>query len=233
MNIGILIICTGRYIIFFESLFKSCEEFFLKNHKKTYYVFTDGEILNTNSIKRIEQPSLGWPYNSMNRFHMFNRINNQLIEEDYLFFLNANMLCINYIKEEIIPLEQHNYLMAVQHPGFAGQVPNNFSYERNSNSNFCIPYNNGKYYYQGNFNGGRSKEFLDMSRILSTLIDNDVSKGIIPIWHDESALNWYLNNRNPLMVSTQYASPEGWNIPNSKIINRNKDKWGGYNYLRN
>jgi beta-N-acetylglucosaminidase len=71
-----------------------------------------------------------------------------------------------------------------------------------------------------------------MSQKLLALINNDLSKGITPVWHDESALNWYLLNKNPLMASTQYASPEGWGIQNVKIMNRDKNKFGGYNYLR-
>ena len=42
MNIGILLICTGKYTVFFNTVYDSCEEFFLNGHKKTYYVFRDG-----------------------------------------------------------------------------------------------------------------------------------------------------------------------------------------------
>jgi hypothetical protein len=232
MNIGVLIICTGKYHIFFKDLYESCEKFFLPDHKKTYYVFTDSDVPVADNIKKIEQPFLGFPFDTMMRYKMFSENKSILEKEDYLFFLNANMLCTSLVGEEIIPTEQNDYLMAVQHPGYAGRNIDEYTYERNARSNFYIPYGKGKYYYQGNFNGGRSLEFLEMSQKLSALINNDLSKGITPIWHDESALNWYLLNKNPLMASTQYATPEGWGIQNVKIMNRDKNKFGGYTYLR-
>lgn len=229
MNIGVLTICTGKYVVFFEELYKSCEKFFMPGHKKTYYVYTDGDIPEHENIKKIDQPVLGWPFDSMLRFKMFLNNKHELLNEDYLFFFNANMKCVDYVNEEILPGKENSYLTGVQHPGFANKHPDEFSYERNPNSNFYIPYNYGKYYYQGNFNGGRSTEFIEMSEVLDLLIEDDLSKGIIPIWHDESALNWYLLDKNPLMKSTQYTAPEGWGIEGAKIMARHK---GEYSKIR-
>lgn len=233
MNIGVLIICTGKYNIFLKDLYKSSEKFFLKNHKKTYYVFTDGEIIENKNIKKIHQETLGWPNNTLKRFAMFNKISEQLINEDYLFFLNANMLFTDEVNEEIIPKEKNNFLMGVNHPGFFNTSKENFSYERRPESVFYIPLNKGEYYYQGCFNGGGSKEFLEMSKILDDMINIDLSNDIMPIWHDESALNWYYLDKSPLLVDSSYAYPEGWSIPfDKKIIQRNKTNYGGYDYLR-
>lgn len=233
MNIGILIICTGRYNIFFEDLYLSCEKFFLTNHKKTYYVFTDNDLIQRENIVKINQSFLGWPYDTMKRFHMFNNSKEQLEKEDYLFFFNANMLVVDYIDETIIPDEKNNYLMGVNHPGFFGRNKNEFTYERNINSQFYIPYNEGEFYFQGCFNGGRNNEFLEMSDLLSKKIDQDLEKNIIPIWHDESALNWFFLDKNPLGLHPKYAYPESWDLPfEKKIIQRDKNKHGGYEYLR-
>ena len=76
MKIGILTICTGKYTIFFDSLYESLEKHFLKGYEKTYYVFTDGEIREEDNVVRIEQTKLGWPYDTMMRFNMFNGISN-------------------------------------------------------------------------------------------------------------------------------------------------------------
>lgn len=229
MKIGLLIVCTGKYVMFLDSLYKSCEQFFMPGHEKTYYVFTDGDVPVANNIRKVDQPVLGWPYDTMMRFEMFLKVKDELLKEDYVFFFNANMLCVDYVGEEILPGKEHNYLIAVQHPGFAGKPVNEFSYERNPASNFYIPFGAGKYYYQGNFNGGRSVEFLDMSEKLLSLIKDDLSKGIIPVWHDESALNWYLSDKTPLMTSIQYSAPEGWPIQDVKIMNRHK---GDYSKIR-
>ena len=233
MNIGVLIICNGKYNVFFKDLYESSEKYFLKNHKKTYYVFTDGDIIESENIKKIYQDSLGWPYNTLKRFEMFNNISEVLINEDYLFFLNANMLFTDDVGDEVIPNDNNDFLMGVNHPSFYNQIKTNFTYERNPESVFYIPLEDGKYYYQGCFNGGRSIEFLNMSRILDNMINNDLKNDIIPIWHDESALNWYFLNKTPLLVDCSYAYPESWEIPfNKKIIQRDKNKYGGYEYLR-
>lgn len=233
MKIGVLLICTGKYNIFFNSLYDSCEKYFLPNHKKTYYVFTDGEIKKNDNIVKINQENLGWPYNTLRRFQMFNRIEEDLKNEDYLFFFNANMAFVDYVNEEVIPKKENNFLMGVNHPGFFNTPNTNFTYERRNNSVFYIPFGEGKYYYQGCFNGGNSEEFLKMSKILDNMIDVDLSNGIMPIWHDESALNWYYLDKNPLIVDSGYSYPENWNLPfNKKITQLDKNNFGGHTFLR-
>jgi hypothetical protein len=233
MDIGVLIFCTGKYNIFFKDLYESSEKFFLKNHKKTYYVFTDGNIPENENIKKFHQKSLGWPYNTLKRFEMFNKISDELINENYLFFLNANMLFNSNVGDEVLPIENNNFLMGVNHPGFFNMTKEKFTYERRSESVFYIPLNKGEYYYQGCFNGGISEEFLKMSKILADMINIDLNNNIMPVWHDESALNWYYLNKSPLLLDSSYAYPEGWSIPfDKKIIQRNKTNYGGYDYLR-
>lgn len=238
MKIGILIICTGKYSVFFKSLYESCEKHFLKNHEKTYYVFTDDEEITSNSnVVKINQNKLGWPFDTLKRFSIFNNSKELLINEDYLYFLNANMLCVQDVNEEIIPDEKNDYLTAVQHPGFYSQENYVFTYERNPKSNFYIPYGEGKYYFQGCFIGGRTNEFLNMSEYLDKLIDEDLSNEIIPVWWDESAMNWYFKEKNPLIIDRHYAYPENHVYSNvfiekTKILNRDKSKFGGHGFLR-
>jgi hypothetical protein len=232
MKINIITICTGKYTIFFEDFYKSCENFFLKNHDNQYFVFTDGDIIERDNINKICQKKLGWPYDTMFRFKMFNSIKDVLTGE-YTFFFNANMLFVDYINEEVLPSESNNYLMGVNHPGYYKNSINQFPYERRIESNFYIPYGEGKTYFQGCFNGGRTEEFMIMSEKLDELIDNDLSKGIIPIWHDESALNWYYSKINPLMVNPGYSYTESVDIPfEKKIIQLDKNKYGGHANLR-
>lgn len=239
MKIGILVICTGKYSVFFETLYKSCEEFFLTEHEKTYYVFTDDDnIVSKDNIVKIQQERLGWPFDTLKRFSIFNKIKETLLNEDYLFFLNANMFCLKEVDDSILPKKENNYLMAVQHPGFYKKPNYLFTYERNINSNFYIPFDKGDFYCQGCFIGGRSLEFIDMSEKLDKLIDDDVSRGIIPLWWDESALNWYYLDKNPLVIDQHYAYPENhiYDITlkreNAIILNRDKSNFGGHDFLR-
>jgi hypothetical protein len=234
MKIGILTICTGKYTMFFDNLYQSCENHFLKEHDKTYYAFTDGDIPYYNNVVKINQPKLGWPYDTMMRFHMFNTIRDLLLENDYVFFFNANMMVVTDITDIVIPLVDNDYLMGVLHPSFYNLPINYATYDRNNQSSFYIPYNEGKHYYQGCFNGGRTIEFLEMCNILSNRIDIDLKNNIIPLWHDESALNWYYKDKNPLTLSSSYAYPEMWNLPMDMYIAQiDKDNYGGHKFLRN
>ena len=96
MRIGILYICTGKYDIFWKDFYLSAERYFMQDQSFIieYYVFTDSPQLydeeNNEHIHRIKQKNLGWPDNTLKRFHTFLRIKEQLEREtDYLFFFNA------------------------------------------------------------------------------------------------------------------------------------------------
>jgi hypothetical protein len=230
--INIFTICTGKYVMLFEQFYQSCQNNFLPEYQKNYFVFTDGQLNNYDNVTRIEQQKLGWPYDTMMRFKMFNSVKN-LLDGDYVFFFNVNMHFLQKIGEEVLPGEDNDYLMGVNHPGFYDKPKFKFAYERRGISNFFIPYELGEFYYQGCFNGGRKEEFMRMSEVLEMKIDDDMSRGIIPAWHDESALNWYYLNKKPLILDSSYAYPETWDIPfDRKVVQLDKNKIGGHLYLR-
>lgn len=228
--ITIFTICTGKYTAFFKNLYESCEKLFLKNIEKEYIVFTDGDIGFAPNVHKVYQQKLGWPYDTMMRFHMFNQVKPN---GDFVYFFNANMLVVDDIGEEVIPNANNDYLVGVNHPAFMSENATRFPYERRNQSQFYIPNGVGNHYYQGCFNGGSTKNFMEMSKDLASKIDIDLNNGIIPIWHDESALNWYFHKRNPLLVSSSYAYPESYNLPiPKKIIQLDKSKLGGHEFLR-
>lgn len=61
-----------------------------------YYVFTDSPKLydeeNNKHIHRIKQKNLGWPDNTLKRFHIFLRIKEQLEREPTIYFLQCQSL---------------------------------------------------------------------------------------------------------------------------------------------
>ena len=228
MKIGIITIATGKYSIYVSGLISSCEQFFLNEHEKNYFIFSDSddEYFNnfngSEKIKRIHQDKLGWPHDSMLRFHMFHKNEDILSDMDYLFFMNANMLVSSEIGENILPKDNLCGIVSTIHPGYH-KAKSNYPYEKNTKSGFYIPEGVGKYYFQGCFNGGRAKEFLDMSKELSNKMDTDLCNGIIPVWHDESALNLYLVNKDPHILPPTYAYPEKCDgeIMERKLLEKN------------
>ena len=105
--ITIFTICTGKYSMFFENFYNSCEEFFLKDYNKKYYVFTDGDIIERDNIVKIHQEKLGWPYDTMMRFQMFNRVKDDVMSSDYAFFFNVNILFLKEISQEVLPNQEN------------------------------------------------------------------------------------------------------------------------------
>jgi FkbM family methyltransferase len=233
-NIGIIYICTGKYIQFLEDFLSTAEVNFLPNHRKEYFIFTDSQLDNPDSNKFhiIYQEKLGWPYDTLNRFHMINGISSQVDHIDYMYFCNANLLINEPIDETILP-NHETKMIGVNHPG-QYMLPNTeFTYERNPNSLAYIPLGEGKYYYQGCFFGGTKDAFLEMSKQLQKDIDEDLSNDIIAIWHDESHLNKYFLNNSPKLLDPSYANPEAFYIPFPKRITQiDKNKLGGHDFLR-
>ena len=256
MEISILTIATGKYIEFIPNLIDSSEKYFLKEHSKTYYVFTDIElplVVGNAKIVKIYQGKLGWPYDTMMRFHMFMAIEKKIKNTDFTFFLNANMKFLNEVGEEVLPSGEDVYFTGVKHPGFFKSSTSDMPYERRKESNFYISEENNKnkMYYQGCFNGGYSSKWIEMCKTLSNKIDEDLNSNIIPVWHDESAINWYFCNIKLNSLEPNYSLPEqimvGDFSPSTEssihcygflekskpfIIQRDKRKYGGTNFLR-
>jgi histo-blood group ABO system transferase len=57
------------------------------------------------------------------------------------------------------------------------------------------------------------------------LIDEDLEKGIIAVWHDESHWNRYcIDNTPTTILSPSYCYPEGWNANyERKLLALDKD----------
>lgn len=240
-KVGILYICIGKYQIFWEDFFISSQKFLLPNCQKTYYVFTDAPYIayeNKKNVKKIFQRSLGWPGNTLLRFDMFLQAEQVLQQNDYLFFFNANITLLNFIREkEILPGAEG--LTAVIHPYLYGKHNNAFPYERNRASSAYIPYGEGNYYFMGGVNGGKTDHYLRLVRTLERNIRNDLSNGIIATVYDESHLNRYLLDKSIKVLIPSYGIPEEWiytatnpDLPR-KILIRDKINWGGHGFLRN
>ena len=204
-TVGILYICTAGYNIFWEDFYKTSEKYFLgKNFNRQYFVFTDDinlDFKDRDNVTVIDQDALNWPFPTLYRFKIFNKSANLLKQTDYLFFFNANMLFVDYVDEDILPLEKGiDFSFALQ-PWRLNKTPQIFDYERRQKSLACIQKPEGKHYFAGGLNGGKTKAYLDMSLSLEKNIDLDLKKGIIAKWHDESHLNRFaLDNESRVKV---------------------------------
>lgn len=228
VKVGILYICTGEYKVFWKDFYKSYEKNFLPNSAKEYYVFTDADYIygeEKSNVHKIFQESLGWPDNTLMRYNIFLKHKELIAQSDYLFFMNANCLCVSKIEEEnfLIP----DKLIVVQHPGFYDKTIREYTYDRNPKSTAYIAFDDGEYYVCGGVNGGSTKMFLKLMQDINQNILDDRENGIVALWHDESHLNRYIvNSKNYKLLPADFCYPEDWDIPfTPRILVREKSKW--------
>ena len=232
-KIGILYICTGEYTVFWKEFYLSAEQYFLNESDVHYYVFTDAEQVaysdqNAN-IHILYQEAMGWPYSTLLRYSMFLQNEDILKSCDFLFFFNANAKFEQAISEKMFlpDMEKGERLVVVKHPAFYDREKYEYPYDRNPRCSAYIPYRKGEIYICGGINGGKTESFLEMSACISERTNNDLKKGIIPLWHDESQINHYILGRNDVKIlDAGYCSPEEWEISfPTKILLRNKREY--------
>lgn len=205
--------------------------------EKFYYVFTDSEHIFQEDNERViksYQADLGWPDNTLMRYHIFESQSEPLIKYDYLFFMNANCLFVDEItSSEFLPMAKD--LLFVNHPIFYNKSNLEYTYERNPKSQAYIPAGEGEYYISGGVNGGKAKAFLELIAELKRRVDVDKEAGIIALWHDESHINRYAyENDNYVLLDAAYFYPEGWEGPFSpKILAREKSKYINVDKIKN
>lgn len=242
MNIGILYMATGRYICFWEEFYKSAKEFLFTNHNVHFYVYTDAEEIKfgkNSDVTKIFAQSSKWPISVCDKYAILLSGRELYKELDYLFHFNANMKFIAPIGDEILPKEEHGHIGACEwlNHKLKGN-PDNYPYDRNEKSLAYVPYGQGKHYFMGGVHGGRRDEYIQMCKTLESNIRDDFSRGVMALWHDESHINKYLLDKNPLIIPCQYAIPENWKykgyIKNRRglLLNKAHYKYGGHAYLR-
>lgn len=239
-KVAILYICTGRYAVFWHDFYASVERFFLRETEKHYFVFTDSPDLlsiNNANVHPIHQTTEPWPYPTLHRFKYFSSIRDRLLNFDYVIFMNANLIVNKRIKQnEILPdSSRGESLFVTLHPGYFDKSEVDFNYDRNPQSLAYIQPGQGKHYFAGGFNGGISKDYLDLIDELAKRVDLDNKNNIIALWHDESHLNKYMLEYSKAfkIVSPAYLYPQGKKLPFSKkIIILDKTLKGGHDFLR-
>jgi len=225
MKIGILYICTGPYIEFFDEFYYSSEKNFFPDCEKYYFVFTDGDnplFHNNKKVTVIPQQQLEWPYAVLYKFHYFLQAQHLLKDMDYLVMTNANMVFVDKIeKEEILPGKKDNFIFGTIAPwlyknGYFKLIDENF--ENNPYSAAYIEKEKRSLYYAAGFCGGRKQEFLKMCFQIRNWTEQDLSKNIFAKWEDQAYLNKYFSVYEPKKLIPSYCYPEEYELPFEKKI---------------
>jgi len=227
VNVGIIFIGTAGYRKFFDGFYEGIEKNFLRKFEKNYVVFTDDVSDSTFKRERVSLHQIEhakWPFITLHRFKFINQARDRLLDFDYVFFVDADLWCIDEVGEEVL-----DELVGVQHPGFIGKI-GTFETDTRSLANIFDGYYDLSNYWQGCLWGGKSTEFVKMVEELEAKVDEDYEKGIVAVWHDESHMNKYFLQRKSSVKTLHpgFAQPQhGYehvrnNFP-TKFVHLDKD----------
>jgi hypothetical protein len=230
-KVAVVFVGTGRYVEFLPEWLSTCDQLLLPGIEKKYFIFTDANIKNATHI---EQEA--WPLPTLYKFKYINTAAESMYPDcDWLIFMDADMKIVSAI-EPLDLLPEGKTFFGVHHPCLFYQDSGAFDslkpidyLENNVESLAAIDFDsNPDVYYQACFWGGRLPQTLAMSKEIEKRIDNDLSRGVVAKWHDESHLNkFYLENLNQThTLPPIYAYPQ--NFPpahpgGARIIHLDKD----------
>ncbi len=205
-KVAVCVMATGSFNASAQSLIESGRRFFCLNHDVTYFVFTDGtQVPQAKDVVKVEQPHLGWPYDTLKRFHIYDTHATLFENFDYIFSIDANMVFVAPVGEEIL-----SDLVATQHPAF---LKKRGAYENKKTSSAYVGPQEGVYYFTGRFYGGTKLEFFQLLKTVKNHVDIDLAKNYIARWHDESYLNRYFIDHPPTRIlNPSYCYPEDWQL---------------------
>ena len=221
MKICILTIATNKYLQFVEKLYDDIAEKFLPDAEVNCLLFTDHEIEETSENVRVHyidhEP---WPMPTLKRYNYFVKEKDFILEHDYCFYFDADMRIDAPVGEEVL-----SDLVATRHGYQSFHSSKEQSFDRNPESLAYVSLDEETVtYYAGGFNGGRTKNFIEMSEVIADRVNKDLEKDVIALWHDESHMNRYMIDNPPtLELNPEYCYAEefiGTNYPfqNPKII---------------
>ena len=172
-----------------------------------------------------EIPDYRWPEATLLRYQIFNNASEEF-SEDVLMHLDADMLITSSPLEKIFNASTVGQMCLVSHPGYwRPQIFRNRvifywknitlffsdlrmilrvgglgSWETDSLSAAYVPRGNRLNYVCGGTWFGQKEVFIKLISELSRNVENDLERGKVAVWHDESHLNsWSTQNSHQLI----------------------------------
>lgn len=214
-KVCLLMIATNKYIKFVEPLWNSTKKHFLKDHEVKGLLFTNQTIDSTDDIKISQIDHEPWPMMTLKRYNFFLKEEGYILDNfDFVYYCDVDMLFVGDVGNEILP--ETETVVATCHPGFYNKPRFMWTYETRPESHACIPPDQGLMYVAGGFQGGSVGAYMKASNVIAKRVEEDLEKGIIAIWHDESHWNRYVTldlKMDIKVLSPSYCYPESWNLP--------------------
>jgi histo-blood group ABO system transferase len=215
--VSLLVVATGLYVEFLPSLLASARQHVKGLHR--VFVLSERDPELGDPVTWLPWGHIAWPYPTLLRYRAFCAYRDVLEAEDVLLYVDVDMRF-----EREIDLRGIAGTIAVQHPGYTSSNSEGLPYERRPESQCSIPLGEGEQYYAGGVQGGRADSYLAACAKMAHWVQHDLSMGIIPKWHDESAWNKHCYVNPPaLILSSLYCSPEYNHDPEASIVALDKD----------
>lgn len=158
----------------------------------------------------------GWPDASSRRYEVILEHWSELGGE-WVFLIDADSRVQGAVGREILA----DGLTVTTHPGFPPDTPaDGCPYSRDPASLAYVPPGHGRQYHPGAFVGGSREAFGALAGTLTRWADDDRSRGVAPVWYDESYLNKYLLEVEPpaLVLDRRYCWWQHWGLSEEALI---------------
>jgi hypothetical protein len=217
-SVGIVVMATGRYMSFLEDLVVSATEHV--NGLSAIYVLADRKPeVKSPHIKWLPWGHFPWPISTLLRYRAQSTYASTLANVDVLLYVDVDMKFI-----DTVDVTNCQGIFAVNHPGYSEAGSSPLPFERSSNSSFKIADVPNSTYFCGGVQGGQSNAYLEACSELAKMIDYDLARDLVPLWHDESAWNWWCHHHPPAMqLSRDYCTPDSEDLSNAHIVALSKD----------
>ena len=226
----------------------------ITNEYKKFNLFKDG-ISNAKMIMH-EIENLEWPYATLLRYKLIMQIQNEL-DSDIVMYIDADMKFHSAFEFNEVITPSLRDVVLIKHPGFwrpkfqmrvrmAVRQPTQpikdlvrfiklgglGDWELKKKSMAYVPRKYRREYVCGGFWLGERESILNMCKDLSYRVDSDLSNNIIPVWHDESYLNYWSAQNKYVSFNPEFSyEPNYQNLTGLEMKIEAVDK--GSNFLRN
>lgn len=248
--LGLVTIATNKYVEYWKQLLISIFESQETRSNLEVHLFTDqvseierwiSESAIPVTVKICRIPDYRWPEATLKRFDIISQ-HKDLLTNDYLFYLDADMIVSKNLNLELQPYLVENQMNFVPHPGYVlgdgilkkllvlGRPKKlaiflrNFGslgdWETNPKSSAYVQKKNRKIYLHGAFWGGSRDKFFEFIDFSKSAIQQDEANGVIARWHDESHLNKYFSEFSGNILPSKFSwykpykrwLPKDWTI---------------------
>lgn len=248
-------IATGDYYRYALDLVKDIENHFNENRVQIL-IFTDIKVdlyfSKTHQLDHILINPEPWPEITLFRFDKVLQFK-EIIQGQYLVWTDADMRLLR--KFDPRKVLNNSPIKLSRHPGFSVNYAHVLKiifrkprliltlidrlliisrhkqsaegWEVKEESAAFVPLSKREIYVQGGFWIAKKKQALEMCESIQRQILRDLEIGHVPVYHDETYLNWYMSLYYPKVLPKDFVGVEGYlwqSVEKSYLICVDKSK---------